>query len=149
MTTSYLPSPLERTWIERAAAHCQPEDRLTPEARFRDGITDLDVTRVMLAIERGAVITQSVTGRWYAPSGTHVDQQSLSRVVNEMIRTGLAVHHLSGVLIPTLVHMDSWDEGMQWRVSACGVAGEGMGPKRVRLHASPGLVDCLACLDRL
>lgn len=149
MTISYLPTPLEKTWIERAAAHCQPAERLTPAARFQDGVTDLDVTRVMLAFERGYVISRRPTGRWFASSGAPVDQNSLSRVVTEMIRTGLLVHHVSDVLIPALVHMDRWDEGMQWRVSACGVPGEGMGPKRVRLHSSPGLVDCLACLDRL
>lgn len=142
-TLTYLPTPAERIWIERASAHSAPEDVLQPAARWDHGINDLAVARVMMAIERGTPITRARNGRWHAPTGSPLGP-SVSIIVNEMIRVGLVVHHVTGELVPAHVHLMT-----EFRVSACRVPGENMGPKRVRLHADPVIVDCLACLDRL
>ena len=144
MTINYLPTPLERTWITRSTAHSMPETMLHPDARWQRGVTDLDVARVMLAIERGTEITQGNGHRWVPPVGSRMGQD-VSIIVNEMIRTGLLIHHHTGALVPAKVHHAP--DGVH--VSTCHTAGEGMGPKRVRLVESLGLVDCLDCLDQL
>jgi len=147
MTTVVL-TPMERTLIERAAAHSMAEAMLTPAARFQCGVTDLEVARVMRALEAGTPIERNRNGRWCAPSGSPVNSRTLSVTVNECIRTGLIVHYRTGALIPAMVHFKVWgDSGRAW--SGCLVPGEHQGPKRVRLHADPLMVDCLACLDRL
>lgn len=142
MTIAYLPTATEHAWTERAAAHLLPDDLTQPAARWERGVTDLDTARVMLALERGAPITARGNGRWYAPSGSPLNAQSLSITVQELIRTGVVVHHPSGVLVPAWVHL---------RPVQCGEPGVGMGPKRVRAYEvlDPMIVDCPRCLDRL
>jgi len=139
---------MERTLIERAAAHSMAEAMLMPQARFQHGVTDLEVARVMRALEAGTPIERNRNGRWCAPSGSPVNSRTLSITINECIRTGLMIHYRTGVLIPAMVHLKHWGADQRWH-SECFTAGEHMGPKRVRLHADPIMVDCLACLDRL
>jgi len=150
MTVHYLPSLAERVWIERAAAHAAPSSLLTPAARFRGGVTDQDVARLLLALERGVSFTRTRHGGWRVPTGTPVPR-NCSTAIQEAVRTGLLHHHRSDVLVLAPVHLGRFE---QWgaydrQVSVCGVAGENMGPKRTRLVADPIMVDCLACLDRL
>jgi hypothetical protein len=146
---SYQPTPAEHIRIERSTAHACAEAALNIAARFQYGVTDLAVARVFLALEAGTLIQKVSGGRWYAPTGAPVDNAHLSKTVGEMIRTGLAVHHVSGALIPAMVHAKAWLVGSDRWGSACATPGEYMGPKRVRLHANPLMVDCLKCLDRL
>lgn len=148
MTVTYLPTAAERVWILRAGSHATPDHLLTADARWahRD-VNDEIVARVMLALERGTEIRCSPHGRWYAPTGSPLNGQSLSHAVREMVRVGLLVHHHTGALVPSNVHLMRWTDTL-W-VSTCGAAGENMGPKRTRLVADPVAVDCLACLDRL
>lgn len=143
MTIAYLPTVADRALIERAGCHAAPDHLLHPDARWGRGTDDLRVARVMLALERGARFTQAPNGRWYATPGDPLNGAGVSGTIIEMIRTGLVVHHRSGALVPAKVHLNAGGR------SACGEPGEGMGPKRIRLHADPLLVDCLACLDRL
>lgn len=140
-------TPREHVLIERAAAHAVAKEMLEPAARFQHGVTDLEVARIMRALESGTPIERNRNGRWCAPSGSPINSRTLSVAVNECIRTGLMVHYRTGALVPAMVHLKVWAYE-SWR-SACGVPGEHMGPKRVRLHADPIMVDCLTCLDRL
>jgi len=150
MTVHYLPTLAERIWIERASAHAMPASRLTREARFRSGVTDEAVARVLLALERGTTFTQTTHGVWWAPAGTPVPR-GLSTAIQEAIRTGLLIHHHTGALVPASVHLGAFRQyGADDRFSSvCGTPGEHKGPKRVRLVTDPIMVDCLACLDRL
>ena len=75
-----------------------------------------------------------------------------SAIVGEMIRTGLVWHKIVRLpagdvhlLVPAIVHGRSADTGR----SACFLATEGIGPKRVRLADELDLVDCLACLEAI
>jgi hypothetical protein len=149
MTITYFPTPAERVWITRASAHVQPEHLLNLAARFTKPVTEEGVARVMMALERGTPITQSGHGRWYAPTGSPLKAASLSMTVQEMIRTGLVVHHVSGALVPAKVHLARWDAMQARWTSASPEPGEWRGPKRVRLLEDRELVDCLACLDQL
>lgn len=150
MTITYLPTPAERKLIELAACHAVSDAVLQPAARWQDrAVNDLAAARVLLHLERGGEINQYGNGRWYAPPTSPLSGLSVSVVVNEMIRVGLLVHHVSGHLVPARVHHRVWLVGSERWASRCGVPGEHMGPKRVRLHADLQYVDCLACLDRL
>lgn len=149
MTVTYLPTPAEHAWIERASAHACPPELLNLAARFTRPVTDKGVARVLLALERGTPVTQSGHGRWYAPTGSPLNAASLSMTVQECIRTGLLIHHVSGALVTAKVHAAVWLVGSERWASACAEPGEHRGPKRTRLHKDPTLVDCLACLDRL
>lgn len=140
---------LEHTLIERSAAHSMAEAVLTEAARFRNAVTDLDVARAMRALEAGVPFRRTTTGRWFVPRTTPLDGQKLSSIVSECIRTGLMIHYRTGDLIPAMVHLKRWDQAMGRWTTHCDTAGENLGPKRVRLHADPIMVDCLACLDRL
>lgn len=146
MTVHYLPTAADRIRIERAGAHACAPELLTPEARLREGVTDLDVARLLEALERGIQLRVNRLGRWFAPVGSPLGRQ-VSVVVQEAIRTGLVVNVPWDRLIPALVHLKAWD-GERWGTS-CQAVGENMGPKRVRMVAEPVMADCLACLDRL
>lgn len=146
-TLDYMLTPAERIWIARAGAHACPSSLLTPDARWRLGVTDEAVARVLLAVERGTPIEAARNGRWFAPVGSGLNGALLSKTVQECIRTGLLAHLPTGELVPATVHLEQWEVD-RW-VSRCRTVGEGMGPKRVRLVGDPTMVDCLACTDRL
>lgn len=76
----------DRALAARAAAHADEEHV------YRHGVTDLDIARLILAVERGAVIhpTASMT-QWAAPAGSplRAPHRPLNATVNEAIRVGL------------------------------------------------------------
>jgi hypothetical protein len=147
-TLHFLPTERERILIERSSAHACRADLLEPEARFQNGVTDLDMARLMLMLERGTQLRrESRTGRWFPPVGSPLNGQIASKVVAEGIRTGL-LYHVRGidVLIPADVHWAAWDEGVGRRITRCRTAGENRGPKRVRISAEAVMVDCPRCL---
>lgn len=146
----YLPTERERIMIERATAHAAHESVLERAARWQVGeVDDLEVARVMRALEGGTPFRRSSNGRWTAPDARPAMSRSFSLVVSEMIRVGLVVHVRGDLLVPAKVHLGTWDDRNARWVTACREPGENMGPKRVRLHRDPVVVDCLACLDSL
>jgi hypothetical protein len=140
------PEVFDASRIARAGAHAAPESTLRAAQRFQDGVTELDVARVMHELERGLRLYLNRGGRWCAPRGSRVNGGGgPSAIVKEMIRTGLVRHYKDREgdhLIPAKVHLDLGD-----RQSACHFIGEDLGPMRARLLADLALVDCLACAD--
>ena len=137
----------------RAGAHAAHESTLRVAQRWQNGVNDLKVARVMLALEYHHVRPyRNRLGRWYAPTGSPLAGGVwISPVVAEMIRTGLlrCWHNRDGDhLIPAPVHYRSrsvsW-AGVETQHSACLFVGEDMGPMRSRLVDRFDLVDCLAC----
>lgn len=129
--------------VERAACHSAPPDSLKPEQRFRDGVTDLAVARVMLHLERGKGIMQGGPTRWRAEEGRIFPpgRPSLAQIVDEMIRTGLVFVENSmqsgiskAVVRPAYVHL-SRDGAL-----VCGCEA-----LRTRLVQHPDLADCPIC----
>lgn len=84
--------------IVRAGAHATNPEDLPPEARFRDGVTDLDMARLLLAVERGVPIVMQGY-RWTCPSHSPL-RARLASTVSEGIRLGL-LHQAS---VPTGPH---------------------------------------------
>jgi hypothetical protein len=131
----------ENTWrqTERAAAHSVAGES------FRDGVTDLDVARVLLAIERGAQIVAGGPSRWFCETGNPLNRTSLARTVDEMIRTGLARassapvgrDYYSVTLIPAPVHLRSRRDALRAR---CGNSS-----LRLRRVDHLELIDCGTC----
>jgi hypothetical protein len=76
----------DRRLIERSAAHALA-DGIGPA--FRNGVTDLDVARLILRLEQGAIVVQAKGGRsWHTlPRGERMPP--LTRVVQECLRLGL------------------------------------------------------------
>jgi hypothetical protein len=139
----------EQDWmiVERAAAHCAPD---IPESlQFVKAVSDLDVARVFLAMQRDTQIQQGGPRRWYAvpmKGEGPLNRTQLSRTVDEMIRTGLAravsqrlsLNLVKVTLSAAPVHLRS----PQGHLSPlCGVTG-----LRFRLVDHPDLADCPACL---
>ena len=136
----------EAQLIERAGTVAMPEGTLRAAQRFHEGVTDLDVARVMRAIEAGAQLYQNRLGRWCAPIGSPLKFAKTSTTVHEMIRTGLLRHYRDrdgDHLVPAVVHLDQGDH-----LSACLFAGEDLGPMRARLTPEMDLVDCQNCLTK-
>jgi len=129
--------------VERSTAHIVPSGTLKRSQAFTGGVRELDVARLMLAVEQGNAIKLG-RFRWVAPAG-HRGGAMFSRAVSEAIRTGLlrdyrdpatGEHHL----IPALVHLRDFDGA-----SVCKFAGEDMGPVRARLVDDIALTDCRNC----
>lgn len=145
---------LAESLTERAASSAAAETGLRPAQRFQSGVTDLDVSRVMIALERGVRPYRNRAGHWLAPTGTALEGmgstgvgRNLSTVVNEMVRTGLVRHYRDREgdhLLPAPVHFRIVEADSS-RHSACRFTGEDMGPMRARLIDRMDLVDCLAC----
>ena len=118
---------------------------LRPAQRFLEGVTSLEVARVMCELESGVRPYLSVTNRWCAPNGTklHGINIRLSTIVGEMIRTGLVRHwrdREGDHLVPAKVHLTL--NGLD---SVCHFVGEDLGPMRSRLVSDATLADCLDC----
>ena len=132
----------EQDWmvVERAAAHCAPG--IPEELQFVRAVSDLDVARVLLAMQRGTEILQGGPKRWYAIPFGPLNRTALSRTVDEMIRIGLAravSERLSASLVKVIlsaapVHL----RGRTDRLSPLCQA-EGL---RFRLVDHPDLADC-------
>jgi len=137
--------------INRAGAHAAAPAVLRPAQQFMYGVTDLQVARVMRALEGGVNFTHLGGPRWAAPLGHPLNtpewQQRLRQVIPEMLRTNL-VRHLrgplggGGVLIPAPVHLRNAEDR---NLSACLFPGEDRGPTRARLSSDLLDVDCLEC----
>lgn len=138
---------LEQASIERAGAHAAAAAVLRAAQCFHHGVTDLDVARVMRAIEMGHRPYRNHIGRWFMPSGTPAQAINfrMSHVINEMVRTGLLRHYVDREgdhFLPAPVH---YRNPQDRNLSACLFVGEDMGPMRARLVDRLDLVDCLAC----
>jgi hypothetical protein len=147
-------APAQEAFETRAASHSAAESTLRMAQRWQHGVTDVEVTLVMYALEGGTRPYRNQIGRWLAPIGSPIGgrasglKRNLSVVINEMIRTGLVRHLQPGtlrpdVLVPAHVHLKDGEPGA-WH-SACLFTGEDMGPMRARLVDDLSLVDCLAC----
>jgi len=143
-----------QAYADRAGAHAAAESALRAAQRWQHGVTDLAVARVVYALERGTRPYRNRSGRWYAPTGSPLAGmgQSLSTVINEMVRTGIVRHwrdREGDHLIPAPVHLLVKDieapAGAVLRHSACLFVGEDMGPMRARLIDQLALVDCGNC----
>lgn len=136
----------EQDWmvVERAAAHCGPD--IPEPLQFVRAVSDLDVARVLLSMERGTEIVQGGPKRWMAMDGSPLNRTSLSRTVDEMIRTGLArgvserlsLNLVKVTLSAAPVHLRSPQGRLSPLCEAPGL--------RFRLVDHPDLADCPACL---
>lgn len=144
-----LVTPADRRLCDRAAAHSVGEiGRLNLEACFRGGITDLDVARVILAVERGSDIRQGGEARWMLVGREKMNRNFLSCVVDEMLRTGLAMalservrHEVVAVHIRVApVHFRALSDDLR---PSCHTRV----PLRVRRTERRDLVDCVSCLN--
>lgn len=140
----YCLEPAVLARVERAGAHAVPNNQLRPTQRFRQGVTDLDVARVLELLERGAPFVRRDGG---AARGWHLRDPRVRLethvIVNDMLRTALAREFWDDDgwhLVPALVHLND-GRGQ----TACRVDGETFSPRRVRLLADLALVDCLNC----
>lgn len=137
--------------ITRAGAHSLAETRLAPVQRFRDGVTDLDVARLIHRIERGTTIVPSSPGCWTVLAGPNALIPHLSRVVREAMRVGL-VHEdtvrtapdvVRTILVAAPVHLRH--PRLVRGQTAC-TASARVPYGRFRTLPDVDLVDCSACL---
>src|SRR5687768_4149040 len=94
MEPDLTPDEIGQAFADRASAHAVDASMLRVAQRWVHGVTDLDVARVMYALERGTRPYRNRAGRWYAPTGSPLGGMgtNLSTVIGEMIRTGLVRH---------------------------------------------------------
>jgi hypothetical protein len=147
MTQTLIPINGDEASVIRAGAHAAAEAVLRQAQRFHKDVTDLDVARVMRALELGHRPVRHQTGKWTMTGETPAKglNYKMSPIINEMIRTGLVRHYRDrngDHLIPALVHYRNPEHH---GLSACLFTGEDMGPMRSRLVDRLDLVDCLAC----
>jgi hypothetical protein len=150
-------SEKERALVIRGGGHAMAEAALEPEARLKEGVTDLEVAILLAALEDGLRIHPSRTlTRWTAVGGsplkvgTRYIRRGLSTVVNEALRLGLVhlVAERTGpamvltYLVPAIVHAHGDRPGEP----LCGRPSTTI--KRYRLVADLVYVDCQACVDR-
>lgn len=129
--------------IVRASAHVRPSAGLRRAQRFVPGVSEENVARLLLTLERGVRLTCTRTGRWFDPNGRPVEK-NITATVAEAVRTGLVTYYRDrngDHLIPARVHYDL--DGL----SACRFAGETLGAIRARLVDDLAFVDCLNCCD--
>jgi hypothetical protein len=80
-------SATERVLIARSVAHVLPDEDTPDVARLRDGVTDLDAARLILRIERGALIVPA--GRSWVVLHDANRTLRLARIVEECLRLRL------------------------------------------------------------
>lgn len=135
--------------IVRAGAHAAEPACLAEEAKLRDGVTDLDMARLLLALERGTEVVYSGY-RWSCPGHSPIGR-GLSATVSEGIRVGLVFQaaELTGPqtyvqrAVAAPVHLRSDTDPDR---PACP---QPIGYKRYRLmnRADLRYVDCSACRE--
>lgn len=150
-TTRHTPAcGRDRAIIERAGAHAADPEGLHPSARFRGATTDLDVARLLRALESGVVVYPE---RDTFKADGNLPLPALRRTVTECLRVGL-VHITSERLgpsvwrtrvVPAITHAH---HPIDPNRPACRVD-RVPGIKRWRLLADLTLVDCQACVDAL
>lgn len=143
-------SEIQERFLTRAAAHSRAEMSIRRFARWRDGVTDVQVAAVFYAMESlGVPFVRSLGGKWIPPQGMAggILRDVMTTVtIKEMIRTGLARawRDEDGTirLLPSRVHLASVHDR---NVTACHDPIEGMKEGRVRTVDDLTLVDCLEC----
>jgi len=139
--------------ILRAGTHAVHEGLLEPVARLQGGVSDLDIARLVLYVERGGLVWPTDSRRtWKADGMPAMRRPSLTRVVNEGLRLGIlrAITVKSGastyrtLLAAAPTHIRS----KRGQMPACGR--QDLHALRYRLLDSNHLayVDCQACLDK-
>src|ERR1044071_5731321 len=133
---------LEEFWaLERATAHVQ--SNVEP---FENGVTDLDMARLLRALEAGTEVCQGGRAGWAAPTGSPLKRTGLAKTVNEAIRVGLvtavtlrtAPSIVYVRVVPAPVHLLAEDGGPVCRPP--------QGLKRYRMVDNRDVVDCFSCL---
>lgn len=138
----------DQALIIRAGAHAVDPEKLPEDARFRSGVTDLDMARLIRAIEKGLVVYLAGY-KWSCQPERSPVSKGLSATVNEGIRTGLiaqvvirtGMHTVQQRAVAAPVHLRSKADLDR---PACHAPG---GLKRYRLmnREDARYVDCLAC----
>lgn len=137
--------------INRSGAHAAAPGILAEQARFQPPVTDLDVARLLYALESGTPVVQGGDG-WTVPAHSPLRKREISRIAREAIRTGLArpLSEPAGAdivrvrLLPSPTHLRSLLEPL---VPLCGFRA-----LRYRLiyradfQRDHALVDCDDCL---
>lgn len=93
--------PADRGLVLRAGCHAATWRYLAPDARFRNRVSNLDVARLMLLLDRGVEVCRGGNVGWTIPTGSPLGGH-LTRVAEEALRTGLA--YPDGLLKAAPVH---------------------------------------------
>jgi len=138
----------DQALIIRAGAHAINPELLPEEARFQGGVTDLDMARLIRAIEKGLVVYLHGY-KWSCSPERSPVSKGLSATVNEGIRTGLiaqtvirtGMHTVQQRAVAAPVHLRAKADPDR---PACHVPG---GFKRYRLmdRKDAQYVDCYGC----
>lgn len=75
--------------INRAALHAVADVLLPDESRLTPPITDLDMARLIYALEAGTPVVQGGPGIWTVPISSPLRRGELPRLVIEALRVGL------------------------------------------------------------
>lgn len=134
-------APADRDLVIRAGAAAATPATLAEPARFGGGVSDVDIARLLLVLDRGTRIILGGTLEWTYETGRSPFHGRLTLVAREAIRTGLA-HAREDRLLADPVHARSAHHPM---APACGAPGQ----LRYRLLGGEfiRLVDCDTCLD--
>lgn len=138
----------EQLLILRSVTHIADETELPAWAQLCNHVTDLDVARLIHAIERGTVVVPRDNVWTDLRGNLRAAMPHLTRTVNECLRLGLvqraSEQTAPGVwrtwLVAAPIHRDAGG-----RVPACHRGRTR--PIRFRLTDDPGLIDCKACLE--
>lgn len=137
----------EQNLINRSVCHIADETLLPEALRLGNRVTDLDVARLLLAVERGFVVVPR-DETWTDLTGAlRARMRHLTRVANECIRLRLLVRTTEQItvdiwrtrLVAAPVHLMAGPNR-----PACPAPG---GMVRYRLSDDRNLIDCPACLD--
>lgn len=140
-------APSQRA-VQRSAAHVVPPDTLTALQRPQGAVRDLNIARLMRALESGVLVYQGGRYGWACDGGLPLAQRTLGNTVTEAVRVGLvrAVSDRVGpqvrkvYVVPAPVHLRTAPSRPLCRWNQ---------PPRVtryRLVDDRALADCAACL---
>jgi hypothetical protein len=139
--------PTQRA-VQRSAAHVVPEGTLTALQRPQGAVSDLNIARLMRALESGVLVYQGGRYGWKCDGGLPLAQRTLGNTVTEAVRVGLvrAISEPTGpqvrkvFVVPAPVHLRTMPSRPLCRWN------EPPGVIRYRLTDDRGLADCDACL---
>jgi len=126
--------------VERAVAHIQPDS-----APFENGVTDLEISRLIRALEMGTEVVQGGHTGWTAPAGSPLRRTGLAKIVHEAIRTGLVVA-VSRHVAPSIVRVRVLPAPVHLRAGERPACNPPQGLKRYRMVDNRDVVDCFSCL---